>query len=149
MIKYLLLTSLLFSQDPSTTVREWRQALEAKERHTPKKAMFTLVAQYGDGTPAHGYINCDGGWCKHGGGVPDAKEQEPEACAPNMPFKTDARGACVFNPPYYWLESAGGDDEDRPGPFTCYAQAGLRAGKLTFYPSDGGTYIITIPGSRP
>jgi len=93
--------------------------------------MFTLIAQYPDGTPARGWTNCNEVWCKY---------DEVEQCARNLPFKTDGRGAAIFNPPGSWFI-----DEDA-STLTCYTTAGLRSGKLSFMPYDGGVFYITIPG---
>lgn len=150
---------VLFSQMPDLSEQAKRD-LERDKRlalGTPSRTnliMITVIASYGDGTPVRrGYINCDGHWCKYGGGptpeyIEPGEPTEPDLCGMNFPFRTDSRGACIFNPPTYWT-SDGRSDDDSAGPMTCYAQAGVRAGKQTFYPYNGGVYRITIPGPAP
>jgi hypothetical protein len=159
MLKYLLLGTLLAAQAVPMTDNEYfeyrKARLEAEEQlerewklsqaGRARNLMFTLVARYGDGTPAQGYISCDGLWCKYGGGKPSPTGQEPELCAQSLPFRTDTRGACIFNPSYNDTI----DDEGEAIQFVCRATAGTRSGKLTFYPSDGGVHVITIPGEHP
>lgn len=148
MLRWVLLAALLAqvptldSVDKVAEAELERDRLRLRDRG-PKSGIFTIIARFGDGQPARGYISCDGMWCKYGGGEPVPGEIEPDYCAQNLPFKTDSRGACVFNPPLYWMN----DDEN--GWMTCHATSGLRSGKLSFTPYNGGVYIITIPGVRP
>lgn len=143
MIRTLILVLLLYSQEPVGIVDEAairKELEEARKRIYPTYSlvwMITLVAQFQDGTPARGYINCNGSWYKF-------DEAPDEYSGNNRPFKTDSRGACIFNPSASWFD--GGDDDI--GNMTCYAQSGARSGKLTFRPHDGGTFIITIPGKE-
>ena len=97
----------------------------------PASLLVSVQAQYGDGTPARGQIACDGLWCKF---------DEVQYCASNLPFQTDSRGVCIFNPSLDYLSD--GD------PMVCRATVGTRSGTLTFSPVSGGLYVITIPGTR-
>jgi hypothetical protein len=146
--KYLLLTALLFSQQ-SMTDDEYQEELVRAETIRrqleqeyiraqpggPESMLITVFARFGDGAPARGYISCEGTWCKY---------DEQEYCATSLPFKTDSRGACAFNPGFEWL-----GDDGHSGYMTCHATSGPRSGKLTFRVEDGGRYVITIPGPRP
>lgn len=130
MIRHTLLLLLLYSQVPVQTPEE--ELDEARQRLVdgPRTMLITVRAQYGDGTPARGYIHCDGTWCKF---------DERPICGQNLPFATDSRGACGFNPSYEYLEEG----------MVCHATAGTRSGSLAFTPETGKTYIILIPGDSP
>ncbi len=142
MLRMLLLAALLYSQVHADVdlERERRAALPS----APRTIMLVVKAEYPDGRPARGYINCDGIWCKYGGRLPgpvdDGENTEPDACLPNYPFKTDARGACVFNPSHDWLTQDGEDTQMR-----CTAAVGLKRASITFYPVDGKVYTIVVP----
>ena len=138
---------LLLSQDATVTdVGPFEQEIvdmeleEARRRlygDGPSTMLFVVRARFGDGTPARGYISCDGVWCKH---------DETEYCEPSLPFKTDARGTCVFSPTRAWMaEDEWGDLRS----LTCRAFVGTRFGLVTFTPHDGSVHHITIPGSPP
>ena len=138
--KYLLLGALLFAQDPSISdyeagQRELEQARLRTLSPRHHRLMITVVAQYGDGTPARGYIACDGVWCKY--------SDEDERCEQNLPFKTDSRGVCLFNPTPEWLTANSDSDT---WSMTCHASDGARTGMLSFTPVDGGIFLITVPG---
>ena len=105
-----------------------------------RSMMFTVIAQFQDGTPATGEIFCSGYWMKYQDTEwVDGEPREPESIL-NLPFRTDSRGAAIFNPRLdYYVEE--GYEE-------CYALSGARSGKLTFTPRDGGVFYITIPGVK-
>ena len=111
--------------------------------------LFTVIAQYQDGTPARGYIYCSGYWVKFQEDEWDAKLKKmvPPKAMLNQPFVTDSRGAAGFNPSKTHYSGTDGDD-DYTSTETCHATAGLRSGKLTFTPRDGGVFVITIPGNK-
>jgi hypothetical protein len=133
-MRYLLLLTLLYAQVPAAPVDELEQDRLRAQSGSPRTMLITVKAQYGDGTPARGYINCDRVWCK---------SDEQQYCASNLPFATDSRGACGFNPSFEW----GIDEQDGGyGPMICRATSGTRSGMLIFMPVDGSSYIITIPG---
>jgi hypothetical protein len=138
---------LLLSQDPTVTDvdpcaqetanAEVEDAWRRLSTEGPRTVLFVVRASFGDGTPARGYISCDGIWCKH---------DETEYCESSLPFKTDARGTCVFSPTQAWLTD---EDTEEPRSLTCRAFVGIRFGLVTFVPRDGHVYVIAIPGSPP
>jgi hypothetical protein len=90
-----------------------------------------LVAVHRDGTPARGTIACDGLWVKHADEDKDENYQEWDF---RLPFRTDSRGAVVFNPTPDMLG-------DR---LTCYAESKGLSGTLTLFIRDGETYSIIV-----
>lgn len=132
----LLLCAVVFAAAHSLPAQEPDEQLELDRlragRYGTRTGMITVIAQFSDGSPARGTINCNGYWCKF---------DEQQYCGPNLPFVTDSRGACIFNP---GIEDF---DEDVVEPTTCYATSGTRSGRLSFRPINGSTYVITIPGS--
>jgi hypothetical protein len=85
---WLLAGFLLLQEDP--TIRRDRYRLYDGS----KFAIVTLVAEHADGTPARGWISCDGHWTKH-------RDEDTTVGGWNLPFTTDARGAIILNPHYY------------------------------------------------
>jgi hypothetical protein len=76
----------LLAQDPAIDLETERLALVTGSPH----ALITLIAEYADGTPVRGVIQCAGTWRKYQDGV----EFYTEA----LPFATDSRGAVIMNP---------------------------------------------------
>lgn len=90
--------------------------------------MFVAIAQNEDGTPAIGNIACSGDWYKY----VDSKEKIPAQWA--LPFRTDSRGAAVFNPWY---------DDDYY--LTCWAASDKgKTGRLYFMLEPGATQYIVV-----
>jgi hypothetical protein len=87
-MRALPLVALLLTQEPAIDLERDRLAMYDGSH----LALITLIAQYEDGTPARGYIACEGSWYKH------ADRDEDTAVGIGLPFKTDARGAIVMNP---------------------------------------------------
>jgi hypothetical protein len=92
-MRYALLALLLYASSVDDVDLEW----EEKRTHQSQTEhwMITLVAQHADGSPARGTISCEGEWWKHGD---DPEGDDPGQLINWQPFKTDSRGAVIFNP---------------------------------------------------
>ncbi len=83
------LLGVLFAQAPEPFTVE--EELYRLQHQGPANHVVTMIATHVDGSPLRGYIQCGGYWTKH-------VDEDTTIGAPNLPFKTDSRGAVIFNP---------------------------------------------------
>lgn len=139
-MKHLLVTLVLYAQVHQDVILELEIARRNAERLRPSttmKMVFTVIAQHADGSPARGTIACDGEWFKMGAGEQDKAGELVWA----LPFRTDSRGATIFNP---WAT----DYNDSEGNWfftTCRARTkDGKTGVVNFQPEDAGVYVVTV-----
>ena len=90
-------------------------------------AMFVVIATHEDGRPVRGTIACTGGWFKYA-------DEEKKTISWALPFRTDSRGAAVFNPRY---------DDDYF--MSCWATADTgEYGKVSFTLEPGVRRLIMV-----
>lgn len=85
-MRTLALLAFIAIQEPAIDLEREARAL----REGSRLALITLIAQYPDGTPHRGVIQCAGSWFKH--------QEGPVQYGTSLPFQTDSRGAIVMNP---------------------------------------------------
>jgi hypothetical protein len=106
-------------------IAERRATLRSSTPH----AMITVVATWADGSPVNkGWISCDGNWFKY------ADEVDEQITEFGLWFKTDARGAAIFNP------AATVDDYA----IKCRARKDGKTGEATIWIEDSKVYHIVI-----
>jgi len=102
----------------------------AMGQHHTVLAAVVFAAQYDDGSPAQGWVGCEGSWHKHQDGPKKEGGQY-------YMFLTDSRGHMILNPSLLDLET-----ED---PWSCTARDRVgRTGQAFFHFIDRGLHVITI-----
>jgi hypothetical protein len=118
---WLLAAGIAFSQASEPTLDEQFARIQpAGTVH----ALLTIIAEFEDGSPARGVIQCNGTWYKH--------QEDDQPLLPQLPFKTDSRGAVIMNP------------RRETGWIICWSERDGKSGQVTIDFADEPRQVVKI-----